>query len=102
MKLYKNFISFLRWSERYTKTDMGTQFKGSWLTLTQIIASLSGFVLLIFCKQADTRNIRRISFSATGFTLVCVIALPGENCVERVRPEGLHWYLTLLTMFRTA
>ncbi|ERL99450.1 membrane protein involved in the export of O-antigen and teichoic acid [Rhodobacteraceae bacterium HIMB11] len=105
MKLYKNFISFLRWSERYTKTDMVYLVQGaSWLTLTQIIASLSGFVLLyILANKLTPETLGEYRFLMTGFTLVCVIALPGMRTALRESvPKGYtgNLHIAFWSMFR--
>ena len=105
MKLYKNFISFLRWSERYTKTDMVYLVQGaSWLTLTQIIASLSGFVLLyILANKLTPEKLGEYRFLMTGFTLVCVISLPGMRTALRESvPKGYtgNLHIAFWSMFR--
>ena len=105
MKLYKNFISFLRWSERYTKTDMVYLVQGaSWLTLTQIVASLSGFVLLyVLANELTPQTLGEYRFLITGFTLVCVVSLPGMRTALRESvPKGYTGNLDLAfwSMFR--
>lgn len=105
MKLYKNFISFLRWSERYTKTDMVYLVQGaSWLTLSQIIASLSGFVLLyILANELTPQKLGEYRFLMTGFTLVCVFSLPGMRTALRESvPKGYTGNLDIAfwSMFR--
>lgn len=91
MQLYHKFIYFLRWCERYTKTDMVYLVQGaSWLTLTQMIASLSGFVLLYFMANALTADkLGEFRFLMTGFTLICVVSLPGMRTALRESvPKG--------------
>ena len=105
MKLYENFISFLRWSERYTKTDMVYLVQGaSWLTLTQIIASLSGFFLLfILANELAPEKLGEYRFLMTGFTLVCVVSLPGMRTALRESvPKGYtgNLHIAFWSMFR--
>ena len=91
MQLYQKFIFFLRWCERYTKTDMVYLVQGaSWLTITQMIASLSGFVLLYVLANTLTAEILgEFRFLMTGFTLICVLSLPGMRTAMRESvPKG--------------
>lgn len=48
MKLKQKIYNLLRWSQKYTQTDMVYLAKGGfWLTLGQIISSAAGFLLAI-------------------------------------------------------
>lgn len=66
-KLINKIHNFLRWSEKYTKTDMVYLAKGgSWLTFRQIISSASVFFLsLIFANylSPDTYGIYKYVLS---------------------------------------
>ena len=91
MQLYHKFIYFLRWCERYTKTDMVYLVQGaSWLTVTQMIASLSGFLLLyVLANTLTAEKLGEYRFLMTGFTLICVVSLPGMRTALRESvPKG--------------
>lgn len=69
----------LKWSERYTKTDMAYLAKGGfWLTLGQIFASGSGFILSIVFANLLPQNVYgtyRYVLSIAGMLSICT--LPG-------------------------
>ncbi len=70
---------WLRWSERYTKTDMVYLAKGGfWLTLGQVFASGSGLVLSIFFANLLPPSVfgtYKYALSIAGILSICT--LPG-------------------------
>jgi len=80
-KLRNKTYDLLRWSEKYTKTDMLYLAKGgSWLSLGQIISSLSSFLLVIAFANLipkETFGTYKYILSLTGILLIP--SLPGMN-----------------------
>lgn len=76
-------IRILRWSERYTKTDMVYLVSGSfWLTLSQFFSVASSFVLsILFARylSKDTFGIYKYVLSIAGF--FSTFSLNGMNMV---------------------
>lgn len=105
MNFYQKFIYFLRWCERYTKTDMVYLVQGaSWLTLTQMCLSLSSFFLIYILANALTsQTLGEYRFLMTGFALLCAFALPGMRTALRESvPKGFTGNLSIAfsSMFR--
>lgn len=76
-KIYK----FLRWSEKYTQTDMVYLAQGGfWLTLKQIVTMLSGFILALIFANLVPREIYgtyKYILSLTG--ILAIPTLSGIN-----------------------
>lgn len=74
MKLKQKLYNLLRWSQKYTKTDMVYLAKGgSWLTLEQIFLSLSSLLLLIAFANLlakETYGIYRYVLSVANILLI--------------------------------
>ena len=105
MNIQTKLISFLRWSEQYTKTDMVYLVQGaSWLTFTQVITSLSSFLLVyVLANTLSPETLGEYRFLITGFTLVCVFSLPGMRTALRESvPKGYTGNLDIAfwAMFR--
>ena len=105
MNIQTKLISFLRWSERYTKTDMVYLVTGaSWLTLTQMIASIFGFIIVfVLANVLSPKTLGDYRFLMTGFTLLCVFALPGmRTAIRESVPKGYTGNLSIAfwAMFR--
>ena len=105
MNILNRFIIFLRWSEQYTKTDMVYLIQGaSWLTITQMVASLFGFIIVyILANTISPATLGEYRFLMTGFTLACVFALPGMRTALRESvPKGYRGNLKVAfwAMFR--
>jgi len=78
-KLQKFFFKLLRWSERYTKTDMVYLFKGgSWLILAEIVSGFVSVVILAaFANWASKETFGAYQFVFSVVTVLSVVSLPG-------------------------
>src|SRR3990167_10664736 len=82
---------FLRWSERYTKTDMVYLASGGfWLVLGQIIFALSAFILAVafanLVPQATYGTYKNLTSMAAMFA---IFSLPGMAvAVTRASAQG--------------
>lgn len=89
--LHERFIALLRWSERYTKTDM-VYFaeSGFWMNLTTIILSLLAFLLYIVLGNVlspETYGTYHYFISLAG--LVTSLTLTGMNfAIMQAVPRG--------------
>lgn len=74
-RIYKT----LRWSEKYTKTDMVyVAHGGSWLFVNQIIASATGFLItLILANLLPKETYGQYRFILTITPLLAIFTLPG-------------------------
>ena len=98
-------MMFLRWCGRYTNTDMVYWVQGaSWLTLTQIFLTFSGLILIyVMANNIDPIILGEYRFLMSGFTLLCITALPGMRTALRESvPKGNTGSLPFAfwTMFR--
>jgi O-antigen/teichoic acid export membrane protein len=75
----ENFISFLRYTEKYTKTDMVYLTKnGFWIIFSQIIITLSMFVsTLFFANYLEKESFGTYRFAIAAITLLSVFTLQG-------------------------
>ncbi len=73
--------SLLRWSEKYTKTDMVYLTKGGfWLTLGQVIATLSSFLLAIaFANLLPKDTFGTYKFIISIIAILAIPTLQGMN-----------------------
>ena len=82
-KIRARTYNLLRWSERYTKTDMIYLTKGGfWLTLNQVMSTLAGFILLVSFANllpAETYGTYRYVLSILG--ILVIGTFPGINTV---------------------
>lgn len=73
--------NFLRWSEKYTKTDMVYLAEGGfWLTIAQIISSAAAFLLAVFFANFLPKEVYgtyRYVLSMAG--ILAIFSLPGIN-----------------------
>lgn len=96
--LTERFIALLRWSERFTGTDMVYLVHGGfWLSLAQVAASLSSFVLtMILANLLAPEILGEYRFLIAGFTLIAILALPGmRTALRESTPKGYNGNLTL-------
>ena len=80
-KLKNKIISFLRWSERYTKTDMVYLAKGGfWLNANMVITSIFAFVLSIaFAKLVSKEVYGTYQFVISVSSIIGAFTLTGMN-----------------------
>ncbi len=93
MTLREKIYKFLRWSERYTKTDMVYLTRGGfWLTLGQIIYSLSIFFLAIaFANLVPKEIYGTYQYILSVFAILGVFSLTGMNsAVIRAVSKGFE------------
>ena len=80
-KLKTKLYNFLRWSERYTKTDMVYLASGGfWLALSKIIATATSFILAVAYANLlpqDIYGTYKYVLSLAG--IASIAALPGLN-----------------------
>jgi len=82
---------FLRWSERYTKTDMVYLASGGfWLVLGQIIFALSAFILAIaFANLASQETYGTYKYLTSIAAMLALFSLPGMGvAVTRASAQG--------------
>ena len=72
---------FLRWSERYTKTDMVYLTSGGfWLTLGQVVSSLSALVLAVaFANLVPPETYGTYKYLLSIASIFAIFTLPGMN-----------------------
>lgn len=80
-KLKTKTYKALRWSEKYTKTDMVYLAKGGfWLTIGKVVSSLSGFALSIaFANLISQENYGIYKYILATASLLSITSLPGIN-----------------------
>lgn len=86
-------IRALRWSERYTKTDMVyLAHGGAWLGLAQLVASLGAFILTVALANLLTQEtFGEYRFLISGFLLLSIFALPGmQTALMESTPKGFR------------
>jgi O-antigen/teichoic acid export membrane protein len=96
--LQTRLIAILRWSERYTKTDMVYLATGGfWLSVGQVAASITGLLLtLVLANLMAPELLGEYRFLVAGFTLVSILALPGmRTALRESTPKGYLGNLTL-------
>ena len=106
--LKEKIYQFLRWSEKYTKTDMVYLAHGGfWLTLTQIISSISIFVLAVVFANLLPKEVYGtykyilstigllfiFSLSGMNIALIPEIAQGKENLLKTARKTKFHYAL---------
>lgn len=79
--LKQNIVALLRWSERYTKTDMVYLVgNGFWLTLGQGISSLTSLALvLVFANVLPKETYGTYKFVLSIAGILAIFTLPGIN-----------------------
>ena len=79
MILKQKIYNFLKWSEKYTGTDMIYLIKGgSWLVSGSIIASLSGLVIMaVFDRFVSKETFGAYQYVLSMAALISVFSLPG-------------------------
>lgn len=91
--LVSSLTSLLRWSERYTKTDMiYLASGGSWLGIAQIAASLVGFVTTVaFANLLTQETLGEYRFLLSAVLILSVFALPGmRSALLESTPKGFR------------
>lgn len=92
-QLQKRIIPILRWSEKYTKTDMVYLAHGGfWLAFAQGTISIFGFVLTtLLANILEPELLGEYRFLISGFTLVSLCALPGmRTALRESTPKGFR------------
>lgn len=87
----QRLIRFLRYTERFTKTDMVYLAHGGfWLSTAQLIASASGFLLtIVFANLLSPEVFGEYRFLMSGFLILSIFALPGmRNAVMESTPKN--------------
>src|SRR3989338_366845 len=82
---------FLRWSERYTKTDMVYLASGGfWLVLGQIIFALSAFILAVaFANLVPQATYGTYKYITSMAAMFAIFSLPGMGvAVTRASAQG--------------
>lgn len=98
----QNLISILRWSEKYTKTDMVYLFHGGfWLGGAQITTSIAGFLLTILLANVLAPEVLgEYRFLMTGLFIFSIFALPGMyTALLESTPKG--WIGNLPPAFKS-
>lgn len=95
--------SLLRWSERYTRTDMVYLASGGfWIILGQAIAALSAFILAIaFANLAPQETYGTYKYLTSIAAMFAIFSLPGmEVAVMRASALGNEHVIHSTTRFR--
>lgn len=102
-KVRDRLYRFLRWSERYTKTDMVYLASGGfWLVLGQAVATLSTFVLAIaFANLVSQTTYGTYKYLTSIAALFAIFSLPGMAvAVTRASAQGKERVIHSATRFR--
>lgn len=89
--LKSRLISALRWSERYTRTDMVYLASGgTWLGIAQIAASVAGFILTIaLANLLAPETLGEYRYLMSGVLILTIFALPGmRSALIESTPKG--------------
>ncbi len=80
-KLKTKFYNFLRWSEKYTKTDMVYLFEGSfWMGLEHFVITLLGLItVVIFANLLSPETYGSYKYILSFIGILAIPALPGMN-----------------------
>lgn len=92
-KAQNSLIALLRWSERYTKTDMVYLAHGGfWLGLAQLAASLGAFGLTVALANLLSPEVfGEYRFLMSAFLVLAIFALPGMNtALMESTPRGFR------------
>lgn len=102
MRLKQRIYNFLRWSEKYTRTDMVYLARGGfWLTLEQVITSVAGILLAVAFANLlpkETYGVYRYVLSLVG--ILSVFSLSGMNTAI-VRAVARGYEGVLVPAFKT-
>lgn len=81
MKFKQKIVNLLRWSKKYTQTDMIYLAKGGfWLSLGQVISFISAFLLAIaFANLLPKETYGNYKYVLSITSVLGVFALPGIN-----------------------
>jgi len=91
MKLKQKIYNLLRWSQKYTQTDMVYLAKGEfWLTLGQIISTASGFLLAIaFANLLPKETYGTYKYVLSLASILAIPTLSGMNtAIVRAVAQG--------------
>ena len=80
MQKYKTkFYNFLRWSEKYTKTDIVFLFKsGSWMMLGHVVTTaLSFLMVIIFANKLSPETFGSYKYILSFIGILAIPTLPG-------------------------
>ena len=79
MTIKGKIIDLLRWSEKYTKTDMTYVVKGSfwWLGGRLGLFVISFFTMVAFARWLDPIHYGTYQFVIAGLAILSIFALPG-------------------------
>lgn len=95
-------VAFLRWTEKYTKTDMVYLAKGSsWVTLGHLITALVGFLASIaFANLLSQETFGEYKYVLSVAGILAALTLPGMNtALSRAAARALDG--SLLIAWRT-
>ena len=77
----QKLLNWLRWSQKYTKTDMVYIARGGfWLTLAKIgLSAISLVTMIIFANFLEKTDYGIYQFVISGLALLAIFSLPGIN-----------------------
>lgn len=96
--LRSQLISILRWSERYTKTDMVYLASGGmWLGVAQLSASVAAFVLtVVLANVLSQETLGEYRFLMAALMILSAFALPGmRSAIIESTPKGFRGNLSV-------
>ena len=99
-KIKGKIIKFLRWSEKYTKTDMVYLIGGgSWLFGAQAVGAVSAFVVTVLLTSLlPKETFGQYRFVLAVIPMLAIAALPGINtATTRFVAQGAHIDLLAIT-----
>jgi len=103
MRLKKKVIKFLRWSEKYTKTDMVYLAKGSfWITTGKFLTSFFAMLTMIaFARWVPQKTYGTYQYVLSTVGILSIFTLPGMNsALKRAVAKGKEKMLSLCAKAR--
>lgn len=95
--LKAKILSALRWSEKYTKTDMVYLTKGSfWLNSGQVLSAIFGFGLtIVFANMVEPATYGIYRYVLSVYSIFIIFSLPGaDSSATRSVSQGFEGTLT--------
>lgn len=97
MKLKQNIVNFLRWSQKYTQTDMIYAAKGGfwWIFGEAVVAAISFLTMIAFSRWIPKKTFGIYQYVLSVVAIFGIFTLPGmSQALTRAiarKKEGMLW-----------